>query len=236
MRQIRSSKRQPRREAGTQSKGPRARGSPATERSGTHMHQGLSSRKTRLLIALTACLVWAAFGAHAARAADADHDGMPNHWEVAHNLNSHRANAHGDADHDGLSNIGEFRHETLPQREDTDLDGIDDGDEVHVFDSNPTNADEDNDGVADGDEDWDGDGIDNEDEDDALEQCGAADDNDSDQDGLDNEDEDDNGTLVHDADSDNDGILDGDEDNDNDGIADGNEDDQGENTCGDEQN
>jgi hypothetical protein len=123
------------------------------------MQQGFKTRRTRFLIALAACLVWAAFGAHAARAADSDHDGMPNHWEVAHNLNPQRANAHADPDRDGLTNIGEFRHGTLPHREDSDLDGIDDGDEVHVFDSNPTNADEDNDGVVDGDEDDQGEDV-----------------------------------------------------------------------------
>src|SRR4051812_4734823 len=166
------------------------------------------ARQALLIVAVGAA--WFAFGAVSASAAtrDSDRDGMPNRWEVAHNLNPHHANALGDPDRDGLRNIGEFRHQALPHREDTDADGIDDGDEVHVFASDPTNPDEDGDGIADGDEDFDDDGIDNDDEDDGLEQCGAADDNDADEDGIDNEDEDDFGDSAHDADSDNDGVLD----------------------------
>ena len=60
---------------------------------------------------------------------DSDHDGMPNHWEVVHHLDPHRANARGNPDHDGLRNIGEFRHGTRPHSADTDDDGIEDGQE-----------------------------------------------------------------------------------------------------------
>src|SRR4051812_17834876 len=66
----------------------------------------------------------AAFGATAVH--DRDGDGMPNRWEVNHDLNPDRANARGDKDHDGLRNLGEFRHGTDPTDVDTDDDGADD--------------------------------------------------------------------------------------------------------------
>jgi hypothetical protein len=98
----------------------------------------------------------------AAHVRDSDHDGMPNHWEIRHHLNPHRANAKGDADKDGLKNLAEFRHHTDPQDADTDDDGVEDESEVHdgCMSTDPTDADTDNDGVEDGMEDTDGDGID----------------------------------------------------------------------------
>ena len=197
------------------------------------MRQLLRKKGARFGVVFCVAVVWGAFGAQAARAADSDHDGMPNRWEVAHHLNPFRANALGDPDHDRLRNIGEFRHRTRPHAEDTDRDGIDDGDEVKVFGSDPRDPDENDDGVLDGDEDSDHDGVADEDEDDALESC-VADDDDVDHDGVANEDEDDFGTNVHDADSDDDGVLDGDEDNDDNGVADGTEDDSGSDRCDDD--
>ncbi len=150
---------------------------------------------------------------------DADGDGMPTRWEVAHNLNAHRANANRDPDHDRLSNLGEYRHDVSPHDEDSDNDGMDDGDEIRDdrTSTEVDDADTNDDGDLDGDEDADHDGIDNEDEDDAKEPC-VADDDDSDSDGIDNEDENDFGTRIHDADSDDDGIEDGDEDVDSDNV------------------
>ena len=116
---------------------------------------------------------------------DSDGDGMPNRWEVAHNLDAHRANARADADHDGLRNIGEFRNEAKPHDEDSDNDGDDDGDEVHDGSSatNPHENDTDDDGVLDGDEDADHDGSADEDDDDADEDaCGSAQDDEDDDD------------------------------------------------------
>ncbi len=93
---------------------------------------------------------------------DSDHDGMPDHWEITHHLDPHRANAKGDPDRDGLSNLGEFRHGTRPHNDDTDDDGIEDGPEVHdgCLATDPTDADTDDDGTEDGQEDTDGDGVD----------------------------------------------------------------------------
>jgi hypothetical protein len=110
---------------------------------------------------------------HASGARDSDHDGMPNRWEVAHHLDAHRANASGDPDRDGLRNLGEFRHSTAPHSDDSDDDGVEDGDEVHdgCTATDPTDADTDDDGT----EDTDGDGIDDAD-DDTEDNCQGDDD------------------------------------------------------------
>lgn len=98
-----------------------------------------------LLIALYGLAVTVAPAKAAGR--DADHDGMPNHWERVHGLNPHKANANANPDHDGLVNVGEYTFGTDPIDSDTDDDGIVDGDD-----------DENEDGVADGDEDGHDDG------------------------------------------------------------------------------
>lgn len=117
-----------------------------------------------------------------------------------------------DSDHDGLSNAYERDHRLDPRDEDTDNDGMDDGDEVRDGrrSTNPLRADTDRDGIRDGDEDADHDGIDNEDEDDALETC-VNDDDDRDGDHVDDEDENDVGTRAGNPDSDGDGVPDGEE-------------------------
>ncbi len=45
-----------------------------------------------------------------------------------------------DPDHDGLTNLEEYKLGTDPNNPDSDQDGIADGDEVHVFGSNPLNS------------------------------------------------------------------------------------------------
>ncbi len=75
----------------------------------------------------------------------------------------------GDDDLDGLSNSTELGLKTLPDRADTDQDGINDGDEVNRHRTDPLKPDSDGDGLKDGDElnvgldpnksDTDGDGI-----------------------------------------------------------------------------
>jgi hypothetical protein len=84
---------------------------------------------------------------HASGSRDSDHDGMPNRWEVRHNLDPHHANATGNPDHDGLKNVGEFRHGTKPHDSDSDGDGEDDGDEVHDGCTSTDPTDPDTDGV-----------------------------------------------------------------------------------------
>jgi hypothetical protein len=108
---------------------------------------------------------------------DSDHDGMPNRWELRHDLDPHHANANADPDRDGLRNLGEFRHGTRPHRSDSDGDGMDDGDEVQdgCLSTDPTDADTDDDGVEDGLEDADDDGIDNA-EDETEDNCDADED------------------------------------------------------------
>jgi hypothetical protein len=77
---------------------------------------------------------------------DADRDGMPNAWEIRHDLNPHKANARGDADQDGLRNLGEFKLSTDPQDEDTDEDGLEDGDEDSDDDGTVNDEDSDDQG------------------------------------------------------------------------------------------
>lgn len=191
------------------------------------------AKPARLAYALIAGLLLAlaiAIPSAGAAVRDSDGDGMPNWWERAHDLRPYVANAAGDPDRDRLSNLGEYRRGTDPRREDTDRDGVDDGDEVKAFGSDPADPDGDGDGKRDGDEDRDHDGTKNEDEDDPKEQC-DADDDDSDRDGVANEDENEQGTYPGKADSDGDGTKDGDEDADGDGIENEDEDDTGEDAC-----
>lgn len=111
------------------------------------------------------CLALLPGSASAAGARDSDHDGMPNAWENHHGLNPFRANARFDPDHDGLRNVGEFHAGTQPHDADTDEDGLEDGDEVQEFDTDPTDEDSDDDGVVDGNDDSDDDGVEDGDED-----------------------------------------------------------------------
>jgi hypothetical protein len=78
--------------------------------------------------------------------------------------------AREDSDGDGLTNLQETELGTDPNIADTDEDGINDGDEVRIWNTNPLNRDTDGDGLTDGDEvnvhgtdplkaDTDGDGI-----------------------------------------------------------------------------
>lgn len=54
-----------------------------------------------------------------------------------------------DPDDDGLTNIEEYNYDTDPLNDDTDGDGISDGNEVYVYFTNPRIRDSDRDGVAD---------------------------------------------------------------------------------------
>jgi len=192
------------------------------------------SRWVRVCVGVAVVLLYVPFGMLTASAgSDRDGDGMPNAWERAHHLNPDRPNAKEDPDRDRLSNLGEYRRGTKPHVDDTDRDGSEDGIEVDPFETDPTDEDSDDDGVLDGDEDADDDAVDDEDEDDATEPC-DFDDPDVDEDGIDNEDENDFGTEPGDSDSDDDGIEDGDEDSDLDDVDDEDEDDEDDDECEDE--
>jgi hypothetical protein len=80
-------------------------------------------------MAVAGLLTLSATPAGAARTHDADHDGMPNRWEARYHLGAHHANARADRDHDGLRNLAEYREGTDPTDEDTDGDGVEDGDD-----------------------------------------------------------------------------------------------------------
>jgi hypothetical protein len=81
------------------------------------------------IAALATIAVLAMPAGASARSTDRDHDHMPDRWEVAHHLNSHRNDARKDADRDGLKNLAEYRAQTDPRDADTDDDGLKDGKE-----------------------------------------------------------------------------------------------------------
>ncbi len=174
----------------------------------------------RRLLAASAVAVLGALSVPGAALAgvDADGDGMADRWEAKYGVSSPT----GDPDRDGLRNLREYRRDGLPKDEDTDNDGVDDGDEVKdgYKSTDIGDRDTDDDGIRDGDEDADRDGVDNEDEDDAGESC-AADDDDRDGDGIDDEDENEHRHSASDRDADDDGVRDvRDNDDDNDGRSD----------------
>jgi len=67
-------------------------------------------------------------------------------------INALDPNNHKDSDGDGLSDLEEGIYGTDPLLADTDSDGLKDGEEVHIYESNATNPDSDNDGLKDGEE------------------------------------------------------------------------------------
>ncbi|MEM9557540.1 MAG: carboxypeptidase regulatory-like domain-containing protein [Acidobacteriota bacterium] len=84
---------------------------------------------------------------------DADGDGLPDAYEAANGLNPNDPSDAGqDPDADGLSNLEEFQRGTRVDRADSDGDGIGDGDEVVIWETDPLNPDSDDDGLLDGDE------------------------------------------------------------------------------------
>ena len=83
-------------------------------------------------------------------ALDSDSDGMPDIYEVEHNLERFADDAAADVDEDGLSNLEEFTTGTLPRNADSDGDLANDGLEVNTSMTNPLLADTDGDGLEDG--------------------------------------------------------------------------------------
>ena len=64
-------------------------------------------------------------------------------------INALDSNNHKDSDGDGLSDSAEIYYGTNPLLDDTDLDGLKDGEEVNVYDTNATNPDTDGDCLLD---------------------------------------------------------------------------------------
>lgn len=91
---------------------------------------------------------------------DTDADELSDHFELVYGLNpllSYKAdhssdsyNALLDADKDGLSVMQESRYGASPNRDDTDLDGIKDYDEIFKYRTDPLHVDSDGDAVCDG--------------------------------------------------------------------------------------
>lgn len=138
-----------------------------------------------------------------------------------------------DLDGDGVPLTFEARYGTSPQSVDTDGDGLEDDYENFYAKAgalNGTTADTDEDGIPDGDEDFDGDGLSTDREEELLTDPFVAD---TDSDGLDDGREVELGTDPRDPDTDGDGIPDGREvelgtdplsaDSDGDGVDDANE-------------
>jgi len=80
---------------------------------------------------------------------DSDNDSMPNWWEEIHNLKKNYNDAFNDSDADGLSNLEEFQYYSEPNNQDSDGDGLYDGDEVKLYNTNPALSDSDKDGLPD---------------------------------------------------------------------------------------
>lgn len=90
-----------------------------------------SSTIGRALAIAAAALVAALIAAIPASAAskDRNHDRIPDRWETKHGLSLHKNQARKDQDRDGLRNRGEFQASMDPRDDDTDNDGVEDGDE-----------------------------------------------------------------------------------------------------------
>jgi hypothetical protein len=84
---------------------------------------------------------------------DNDADGLPKWWEDMYGFDDEYAgDAILDSDGDGLSNLEEYSHHTKANQQDSDADGINDGEEVNIYGTNPIASDTDGDGLNDYDE------------------------------------------------------------------------------------
>ncbi len=92
---------------------------------------------------------------------DTDNDGLNDYYEIfdtytdptkADTDENGVDDGEEDFDGDGLTNIQEFANETYPYDDDSDFDGLFDGDEVNVYITDPLIADTDGEGLLDGDE------------------------------------------------------------------------------------
>ncbi len=80
-----------------------------------------------LVVALGAIALLALPGVAAAK--DRNHDRIPDRWEKRHRLSLKVDQAGRDQDHDHLSNLAEFRAGDNPRDDDSDNDGVVDGEE-----------------------------------------------------------------------------------------------------------
>jgi hypothetical protein len=91
---------------------------------------GTMSRKLLALaatvLALAASLLLATF---ASAGGDRNRDRIPDRWEKQHHLSLKVDQSRRDQDGDGLNNKGEWRAKLDPRDDDSDNDGVDDGDE-----------------------------------------------------------------------------------------------------------
>lgn len=90
-----------------------------------------------LVLALGAAALLALGGVASAK--DRNHDRIPDRWEHAHHLSLKVNQAHRDQDRDHLRNMAEFKAGDNPRDDDSDNDGVEDGDEgagtIASFDS-----------------------------------------------------------------------------------------------------
>jgi len=91
------------------------------------------------------------FQTKAEEEADTDGDGMNDEWENDNGLNPlDSGDAKKDPDGDGLTNKKEYNLDTDPSDEDSDDDGLNDGDEVNKYLTDPLDEDSDDDKFTDG--------------------------------------------------------------------------------------
>jgi hypothetical protein len=86
-------------------------------------------KKLLLIPTLVVFALLSLASAASAKGRDGNRDGLPDRWERSHHLSLKVKQAKRDQDRDGLNNRGEFRAKTNPRDDDTDEDGIEDGDE-----------------------------------------------------------------------------------------------------------
>lgn len=82
---------------------------------------------------------------------DGDGNGLPDDWEMFY-FQATEQDPLDDPDVDGLNNLQELRNRTHPLLQDTDDDGLLDGQEVLTYGTDPLNPDTDGDGWTDGEE------------------------------------------------------------------------------------
>ena len=87
-----------------------------------------STRRVALALVGAVALLLAAMSGSAV-AKDRNHDNIPDRWEKRHDLSLKVNQAKRDQDSDDMPNLGEYEGATDPQDEDTDGDGVLDGDE-----------------------------------------------------------------------------------------------------------